>query len=77
MVPTGLLLYCQIWGYCEFLQETVKYFKSYLYVKFNFSPGDFLPSLSNLSPTAEFSFRNYVTGLDIKSKYTQMNYLTT
>ena len=41
----------------------------------NFSPGEFLPSLSNLPPTAEFSFRNYLTGLDIKSKYNQMSYL--
>ena len=29
----------------------------------------------NLSPTVEFSFRNYVTGLHIKSTYTEMSYL--
>ena len=41
----------------------------------NFGPDDFLPSLSTLSPAAEFFFRNNVTGLDIKSKYIQMSYL--
>ena len=40
----------------------------------NFSLCDFLPYLWNLSPTVEFSLRNYVTGLDINSTYTQMSY---
>ena len=91
------LLYCQIWGYCEFLQKTAKYFKSYFYVKCQLQSRRF-PSLRfKFPPTAETihrrvggaskmhssvsllsniaTFRNYLTGLDIKSKYSQMSYL--